>query len=191
MKVRNIYIAFIYFAIILIAGCSKTGNGVVNPPQDNNLLTNGSFEADSSGSLQGWQIFYEDTAYVNFSKDVPPYGGSFSVRLLNNWSFAGYISQSIVPQEGSRVYQLSASAKLVDPGFFENWGTMRISVHRYGTEESNKSLNISDTSWISVSILDTLDIYPGDTLTVYLSGNKGQFTQGYILFDLVKLEKVE
>lgn len=190
MKTLNIFIISLSVVSLAIGGCSKSENQIVNPPSDSNLLTNGSFEIGGAGSLQGWSANTSDTAFVNFSTDVPPGGGSFSVRLRNEWSFPGTLWQTIVSTAGTHRYRLSAFGKAIRSNINAG-GDMRIQFKQSGGWISTKSFHFSDTTWTSASLLDTLTTASGDTIAVNLRGNIDQFSFGYVLFDLVKLEKLD
>lgn len=72
---------------IFSLSCNYDDN-VVDPYSINNLIANYSFEKNGSASLEGWTPMINDTNLVNYSKDVPPNGGNYSLKLTSIWTFA-------------------------------------------------------------------------------------------------------
>lgn len=175
---------------LAMVGCPKSEDQITNPPSDTNLLTNSSFEVSGGASLQGWMVNTTDTAFVNFSTDTPSGGGSFSVRLRNEWSFPGSVWQTVALPSGTHRYRLTALAKVVRAAMNAG-GDMRIQIKQAGTWSTTKNFHFSDTTWTSASLLDTLTTVAGDTIAVRLRGNIDQFSFGYVLFDLLKLESLD
>ncbi|RCK72650.1 MAG: hypothetical protein IGBAC_0461 [Ignavibacteriae bacterium] len=190
MRTQNIFPIIICVISLATQGCSKSENQIVNPPSDTNLLVNGSFEISGGASLQGWQTNTSDTAFISFSTDVPINGGSFSLRLRNEWTFPGAVWQTIVPSSGTHRYRLSASAKVLRSGAMAD-GRISIGIKQAGIWNTTKSFSFSDTMWTEIVMLDTLTTVTGDTLRVSLAGGGTQFSFGYALFDLVKFQKLD
>ena len=175
---------------LLFVSCSNSHDSVISPPiSDNNLLSNGSFELNGVPSLQGWRSVFTDTATVSFSTDVPTNGGSFSLRLKNEWSFAGRIAAVVPAPVGMHRYRLSAWVKCM-PYPYAN-GSMSLSLESPDSILSIKYFYFADTVWTGISLVDTLSATVGDTLFVGLSGDIHQFAAGYSFFDLCKLEKLD
>jgi hypothetical protein len=190
MKAQTVFWIILCIVSVAAKGCSKSENQIVNPPSDTNLVTNGSFEIGGGASLQDWQTNSTDTALINFSTDVPINGGSFSLRLKNEWSFPGAVWQSIVPPSGTHRYRLSAYAKVLRSGIMAG-GWISIGIKQGGTWNTTKSYAFTDTTWREIAIVDTLTTVPGDTLRVCLNGDGTQFSFGYALFDLVHFQRLD
>ena len=189
MTIQTLF-SIIFVISLALLGCSKSENQIINPPSDNNLFVNGSFEIGGASSLQGWQMNTSDTAFINFSTDAPIGGGSFSLRLRNEWTFPGAVWQTIVTSSGTHRYRLSASGKVLRSGVSAD-GWMSIAIKQAGTWSTTKSFSFYDTSWTEITILDTLTTASGDTLRVSLSGGGTQFSFGHTLFDLVQFQKLD
>lgn len=180
------------FVLIALYGCSEFNEELINPPIDKNLISNSSFEINGAPSLQGWVKSSNDTSYINFSIDVPPDGGNYSVRLRNEWSFPGSIRYFIVPETGTNQYLLSVWGKVLPhtPAHLAG-GDVSLFHINAGNWTLRKYLYFSDTTWTRDTLLDTLSTTSSDTLAIILQGNIDQFSYGYILFDLCKFEKLD
>ena len=175
-----ITLSFIYF------NCT-TGVDFIS---DVNLVSNGSFEIGGQPSLAGWNIYSPDSSAVTFSSDVPPWGGSYSVRLMNQWIRPGWIQTMIVALPDTHVYRLSAFGKL-SPGYYPSYGQVWLSLHKPDTILHVSDLYFYDTSWISKSIVDTLMIAPGDSVEIAIRGDYHQMAAGYFFVDRVSFEMVK
>jgi hypothetical protein len=169
------------------AGCERTGNTLVDADTGRNYLVNTSFERGGAPTIVGWQEHQPDTGYVSFAADAPPGGGEFAVRLRNEWTFPGSIRQTLTGIEGRNVYRVGASAKVVPTGLFAG-GDLSLQVQRSGVWVTTQSVHFTDTTWTDGSLVDTLTTGMTDSIAVVLSGDFGQFSSGYVLFDLVSLE---
>jgi hypothetical protein len=175
--------------VIAFQRCSK--DETLSPSTEVDLITNGSFESHGVPSLDGWRASTTDTAFINLVADTPPGGGSFSVRLKNDWGTPGNLRQTIVPSNGTHRYRLSSHGKTIRYGQYAG-GTFWIHIKRGNSwTTSNKILHFSDTTWTSTWIVDTLTTTPSDTLEVSISGDGGQWPFGYVLVDMVKFERLD
>jgi len=190
MNTHTLLSVFLASVLLALEGCNKSEETVVNPPSDSNLIVNGSFEAHGVPSLEGWTRAADDTSFINFSTDVPAGGGSFSVRLKNEWTFPGTISYNVVTRAGTHRYRLSAWAKAIRLGLFAG-GEMAILVKTPEGLAFRKQLHFSDSNWISGSLLDTMTTVSPDTVVIMLRGNIDQWSYGYVLFDLCRFERLE
>jgi hypothetical protein len=157
---------------------------------DGNLLTNGSFEMNGAPSLQGWKASTADTSFVNFSSDVPPQSGSFSVRLRNEWVFPGSLWQGMRVPSGTHRYRLSAFGRVIPIGMRAG-GRVEILVKRASSWMTSKYLSLPGPAWTPLSLVDTLTTVSGDSIAILLSGSAGQHDFGYALFDLVRFERLD
>ena len=191
MKAPYLTIAVLLGLSTLTSGCSGSGGEIVNPPTGISLISNGSFEFNRLPSLQGWTANVADTSYVNFSPSTPPDGGSYSVRLRNEWSFPGSIEYSVVSAPGTHRYRLHAWARAVLTGALRAGGEMSILLDSSGNTTIRKSWHFADTTWTDAGLLDTLTTGTKDTVLIRLRGNIDQFSNGYVLFDLCTFEQLD
>lgn len=188
IKNLNFMVLSSFSAILFIIILSCAEDEIITQPfNDNNLITNGSFENKGLPSLNGWHSSTTDTSYINFSNDVPPAGGYFSAKLLNAWTFAGTIEQEVVLPAGTQIYKLSAWAKKTS----QSWtgGVIMLLLKTAGVESVRKYSIVSDTTWTHHSIKDTLATSSTDTIIIRLRGALDQFSGGYTYFDLCRFEK--
>jgi len=190
METTRLIILALLVSVFLLMGC-KSDQSIVNPPPENNLIANSSFELNSSPSLTGWVANTTDTAYIRFALDAPCGGGYYSVLLKNEWSFPGTISYAIAPPVGTHRYQLSAWGKAIRTGSFPSSGEMAILIRRATLDSLRKSFYFSDSTWTYASLFDTVTTVATDTLLIRLRGNYTQFSSGYVLFDLCKFLKLD
>lgn len=192
MKKIHLALPAILATGLALVSCGKSDNPAASPGPDANLIANGSFENAGNPSLLGWSAGAADTAYVNYSADVPPGGGICSVRLLNQWTFPGSVSCSVAAQAGTHRYRLSAWGKaLKSAPLARAGGALTLSLKSMGGIGFRKSCVFADTIWTYGELLDTLSTTANDTLVVSLRGNFDQLSFGYILFDLCRLVKLE
>ena len=189
---KNIFLYVVIFILVVLIYCSEPNDTIINPPPDKNLITNSSFEISGEPSLQSWLKSTNDTSYINFSIDVPPNGGNYSVRLRNEWSFPGSIRYLIVPETGTNQYLLSVWGKVLPhtPAHLAG-GDVSLFHISAGNWTLRKYLYFSDTTWTRGTLLDTLSTTSSDTLVIILRGDISQFSYGNILFDLCKFEKLD
>jgi hypothetical protein len=176
----------IVFIIILSCINFNCSTGVESIP-DLNLLSNGSFEINGHPSLAGWNIYWYDSSAVIFSNDVPPGGGSHSVRLVNRWVSSGWIQTTIAALPDTHIYRLSAYGK-ISPGYYPSYGWISLAMHKADTVLNELNLYFEDTSWVFESIIDTLKGFPGDSIEIHIRGDYHQMAAGYFFVDRVSLE---
>jgi len=177
-------------AVILLAltGCSDNNIYGVWPPLGSNLISNPSFEYKNAPTLDGWTPSTSDTAFVNFSEDVPPDGGSYSVRLRNEWSFPGSIRYAIAPVPGRDRYRLAVWGKAVKSGSLFAGGWMALQTTKNGIDTVQRYLHFTDSVWTYGQFDVTIPAGTADSIIVQLRGNIDQWSYGYVLFDLCSLE---
>jgi hypothetical protein len=187
----NYYLAvYAPIAILAISGC-KNSTIVIGPSGQQNLIVNGSFEQSGNPSIDGWRQSYSDTSFLQFSTDVPPNGGSYSVSLRND--FGGPYLQAFVPvEEGVHSYRLSAWSKAIPPsGLFSATGGLTIFYKTIDTLIYRKWAFFADPVWTEHVLLDTLSAQQGDTLVISLVTGGGQWSYGQTLFDLVGFSRLD
>ena len=150
-----------------------------------NLLQNSSFEVNNQPTLQSWVA---DTTLRKFVQDVPPNGGQWSLQLSPGWfPQEGYARTYISGQSGVGVYQLTV--------WIKNMNGFRSSV-RFGQWSQNawvnfKQIPCDSSTWTQYSLVDTISLQPNDTIAVHLSAGETELAAGYVMFDLVRLEKIQ
>ncbi len=177
---------------IIFNGCRKSSDTISGPPSSTNLIMNSSFENNGNPSLEEWKSYVDDTSAINFSNSLPPDGGNFSVRLLNDWTSMAEIFYKVVPQSGTHAYRLSVWGRTIKPdSFLSASGNLSITLKTGDTQTQRKSLWFQDTVWTMYSLLDTVTTVSTDTIIIDLRAGMGQFSWGYTLFDLCKFEKLD
>lgn len=192
MKTKRLILYIVAAGSFLFIRCSREEKSIVNPPDENNLITNSSFEFNNNPSLDYWSDTSADSSYVSFSRDAPTDGGNYSIRLKNEWTFPGTIVYYVIPPAGTHRYRLSvyAKAKRHTPTSFAG-GYMSLIQVSSGNSTVEKYLRFTDTTWTSGSLIDTLSTTSSDTLIIQLQGNIDQWSYGDILFDLCTFEKLD
>lgn len=182
MKAKFNFSISLVLVIIIITGC-KNSSTVTPPAGDNNLIPNPSFEINGSPSLQGWGwSFKTDTSAYNFSGDVPPNGGKYSVVLIPNWGPAITLSSTVSATTGTHIYEFSVWAKRIGVS-----GGMVFSWKKQDSLIRKKSLTLFDTVWTNYKLIDTLNSTAGDSIVVSINGGFSQLQTGQTFFDLCKL----
>lgn len=150
-----------------------------------NLIQNSSFESNNQPTLQSWVT---DTTLRKFVQDVPPNGGQWSLQLIPGWfPQEGYARTYVSGQSGVGVYQISVWVKSTN-----GWrSTIRLGQWAQGTWINSKQISSDSTLWIQYSLIDTLSVQPNDTIAVHLSAGRAEIAKGNVLFDLVRLEKIQ
>lgn len=193
MDKTRIFFTMTACAMLIIEGCQDSGSTSSSPQAEDDLLENNSFEVGGSPSLAGWLQYTNDISKVRPSDDVPPGGGNSSVSLANIWSSPGAIWQNLVAPSGTHRYELTVWAKASPTSFpFLSGGYLDILVKSSGgTWTRRKELHFSDSTWTWRQLSDTLTTSPADTIRIWLQGNFGQSSRGYVLFDLCKFVKLD
>ena len=192
MKAIIFSLLIILFLSLLQLGCKGSINSTGYSQEDYNLISNGSFEINAEPSLEGWYPINSDTSYINYSMDVPPGGGKYSVKLMNAWVIAGAITAYTIPSIGTHQYRFSVWAKVLKGSPYSIYGgEILILTKSKGTINFEKLYQFSDTSWTYGEIIDTLNSTKVDTVLIKLQGDITQFSSGYTLFDLCRFEKID
>jgi hypothetical protein len=143
MKAAFLLFMSIFFTGIF-AGCSS--ETVTNSQPDNNLLINGSFAINQNFSLKGWSVRAADSTFVTSSTDVPYFWDRYSVKLKNEWTFPGTITQTAAVPLGMHQYRLSAWGKTTQTYHIAG-GEMGMAIQRSDSVGEIKWLGFSDSTW--------------------------------------------
>ena len=178
---------FFKIIFLLIPLFINSCNNITGPLIQINLLQSPSFEENDQPSLKGW---IGDTSVINFSNDVPPEGGKWSIFIYGNNSLTlrpirpDQIIQKVKLLKGTYIYTFSFWAKADSiNGSFAILGTIK-----NDTSRLDKNLEITKPTWTNYTIVDTLSYANYDSVEVFFgAGYSFQGVQGKIFFDLCSL----
>ena len=190
--IRTLIFSIIFFGILFYS-CKKSGDTIVDPPKDNNLIANSSFESNGNPSLEGWRVYWPGTALVQTVQDAPPGGGSWSVAIQNGAIMSNnQVEYHIAtPATGRHAYRLSFLGKYTSGNrLLLSCQIGEISLHRGNTmySDSKWAVKMDTTFWKLYSVIDTLDTRTGDSLVVRLAGCMEGSPSATTYFDLCRLE---
>jgi hypothetical protein len=173
---------------VALSNLECTKSDITSPALDENLLTNGSFESNNSPSLSGWTPYFNDTAYVDFDRDVPPNGGSYSLKLKNYIMSQGSVLTMIpIKQATNRIHFTFWSKSTPTSNFHSVLAVCRINIKKPGIYLIGAMNMYQDSVWTQHTVEDTISVTTVDTLYVELSAGSVDYTSGYSLFDLCRL----
>ena len=180
---KNLFKIILLLIPLLINSCDKATGPVF---QTN--LQNPSFEENGQPSLSGWNV--SDTSMINFSNDVPPDGGKWSLVMYGrNTLIQGRVRLNLVSQKvnllkGTYIYTFSFWAKTDS----SNGSVAVLSAIINDTSRFYKNLEITNSNWTNYNIVDTLSSANYDSVeAVFLNGLSFQGVQGKTFFDLCSL----
>ena len=186
MKLNSFYLILIFINVLLYEPIN-CNSSLIEPPIDNNLLTNGSFEINNIPTLNGWQFGNKQLA--NLVNEAPSGGGNWSLQLTSDWApTTGYVYTPVLNVKSGDIVRLSAYVRAY--GKFGGRGIIGLYAGSKLLPGYMKSASSIDTLWNRISVIDTLNLTPGDTLWVILSSPITEIIPFQQLFDLVKLEKI-
>lgn len=175
------------FINVLVYEPINCNQSIIEPPFDNNLISNSSFEIDNVPTLKGWRLGNKQLAKL--VKQAPPGGGNWSLQLTSDWApTTGYAYTSVPNLKSGDIIRLSAYVR--GYGKFGGRGIIGLAVGSKFYTVNLKSTSSSDTLWNRISLTDTLNLTPGDSVWVVLSSPITELIPFRQLFDLVKLEKI-
>lgn len=173
-----------FLIILFFLSCAESDDTIYEQENDTNFLINSSFEINGNPSLLGW--YSPDTSMIDFAQDTPPDGGNWSVTLEANWGPPFFISSTVAAKQGTHHYNLSLWSKVQGVG-----GAAYLNLKQTDTLIVRKSVTISDTTWTTYSLLDTITAIESDSIVVTLTGGFSHLFYGKTYFDLCMLEKIE
>jgi hypothetical protein len=182
MKLSFRLVSLVCLLLSGVLSCSK--DRITEPPRNQNVMIDESFEKDGRASLVGW-LPDDTTAYIKFSPDVPLEGGDWSLTIGAGWVPDIYFVSKKVPLfPGTNSYRLSF------------WAKSKGMPILYKFEKADQPSVVrlvypADTAWSVYSVIDTISADPCDSILVGLSGGSGEVVLGPTWFDLVKLEKLD
>ena len=191
MKIKFYYL---FAAIIIFCTVCKKDKSL---SQTVNLITNPSFEYNGQPTGNTW--FYQfgalknDTLAVEFTNDVPPEGGNWSLKLnigstQGNYHWFGFANTYISGINGTHIYNLKAWMK---PSL--NWhGSINIGKLSNKKFTKTKEVSTSSENWAIYSVTDTITTSINDSIVINLyTGTQPVGWRHYVLFDLIELTKTK
>lgn len=177
------YLVILSFLSIFLCKCSE--DDTTAPPTEENLLINTSFENNGRFSTVGWTV----PASSDSSNDVPPNGGSFSLRLQSNAPPEEFAYIKVPVKTQYSINKLTFWAK--STGVTSNIpGKAILSLIRNGASIKSHSIQVDQISWQSFSIQDTFSVAEGDSFLVQFSGGISQLLSARAYFDLCQLQGI-
>ncbi len=184
-----------YFALFLILFLSLAAvqcSSPTGPSPNTNLLKDPSFENNGNASLTGWNAY---TSFINFSNDVPPEGGKWSIFMYGYNPLSAQpilldpINQKITTLKGSYVYSFSFWSKA--DSTTDAYG--KVFAFRNDSLISIKSVAVTDSNWAQYFIIDSLSSTDADSLKIiFFGGASYPFKPaGKTYFDLCSLTAKE
>jgi hypothetical protein len=192
MKQRLTIILTSLSLAISVDACKKHFEDTLGPIESVNLVSNGSFESDTSFSTSHWQINGVSGCYER-SIDVPSSGGNYSIAFKICGFAPQEFSQLIAAKPGRHVYRFEYSVKNVHGGTEVFFGINRSdsTMVRYDQEFS---LTETDSAWRRCASIDTIETILGDSLNIILRGsldNAPHLVTSKTLFDLIELVELQ
>lgn len=173
--------------LLVAATVSGCGNSSTRPraPTWEDVLPNGSFERAGRPTLDGWRAVSAPLA--TFVHEAPAGGGDWCLKLSADWAPTSGVVYAKIPElRSGDVLRLAASVRAVNR---EGGGSIEIAVGK-NSWQVRKVASSADTSWTTLSIVDTLALAETDSVWVRLSSFPTEISSREGLFDLVKLERL-
>lgn len=170
------------FFLLLFASCKP--KGPTSPGAEPIVLFNSSFESGGKPSDSLWNL--PPPPAFNFSTDVPPNGGKYSIFIEAGNPGQNAVATLALPP-GMHVYRLSVWAKTT--AVIASADLLSFSAD--GSEGLRKRVDIPDTAWHQYSLDDTVTAQAGDSVKVILSAGIGEVIFSLAYFDLCKLEQIQ
>ncbi len=177
--------AILPLLLIISIGCRQQTESI-SIVSGENLLQNPSFEENGNSSGDYWRI--HNYPGLQFAKDAPPNGGTWSLSLTGDWRPASaYVSQTLVTPAGVRDFRLTFWTK-------NEWGGNQVLVRGIyaDTTQTVASLTAQASSdWRQFSLTFQLPTPAPDSLRVELWAPPTQLARIITLYDLVSLEAIQ
>ena len=176
------------YALLFLAifNCEKNKDIIKPERPTNQILLYSSFEKDGQPGNNGWLI--KDESSENYSTDVPPGGGNYSLSLRgDSLNLLGEWARIILPAiDGNNIYRFSFWCKQQGA-----CGIVHIYVKTSDTSGYyTKSKLACDSLWSYYTIVDTIQTNENDSLMLLIGSEHAWVPDGKAYFDLCKLEKL-
>lgn len=179
---RNVALIIISLGLLILSACDKNSTEL----EDILVLSDG-FEVLGNPTHAGWQIVPELT---DFDGDTPLDGSVYSLKLMPGNDIEGTAIKTIDAEHGDGIFKFSVWAKMSadQPG---GTGYIKFGVLRGDLLTQRSSIELVDTLWAQLEVIDTLSFEPNDQIYIGLSCGAGHTgDQWYSLFDAVRIEKI-
>jgi len=197
----SFYLPLTLSAGIIFSACQKTANAPqLQSQSQDDALTNTtstliykfSFETkDHDTSFKGW------SGYPNFSKDVPPNGGVWSLQLIPELiPYGGHAEHVVKLDTGSYRLRFSCYTKIQSNSTNSGTGYLRLIKQRISTTNTNQQRKtlaetpFTNHDWEVNHVTADVNIKPGDVIIIQVSAGLAELVTWTALFDKVKLEKL-
>jgi hypothetical protein len=178
-----IFIISLIALVLVITTCQEDENPIITT--GSNVLINSSFEKGDSSSADGWII--SPNPLGGFSKDVPPGGGTFSLRLQAATPEGGKATITVPVLPDKQVYKLTFWAKT-----YEDSNSVLLDFITSSETPQTDTIEIRDTVWTQYSFTtDTLQVSEGDSLRITYRAGIEQILLVNSFLDLCRLEAVD
>lgn len=170
--------------MLFISCATKT----TQPVPEENYLPNGSFETYGAPSLYSWTP--ANSELVDIVPQPAPRGGFFSLQLTADWApTSGFVTTTVPDLKDGDIVRLSAYVRARGS---EGGGSISVHNGNPSTPAATQSkwASTSDTIWTLLSVTDTLELGPGDSLYVMLSSLVTELRPRVGQFDRVTLVRI-
>ncbi len=178
MKI-NLLSYILAFAGIL-AGCDHLTELA---PQQEELITNPSFERNGQPSLDGWTVDSNINITPVFSADVPSSGGKWSVVIAAGDRVMFMLHAHVTVPAGQHPYHFSIWGKCDGKS---GYADLALNGTRF------RSISIVDTTWTLYEADDALEAVSGDEVTITLTSHGSDGTNAPACwFDLCRFNVIK
>ena len=175
--------------LVLLSGCADSTTAPESG-NDQNLLSNGSFEREGEASLEGWRV--ADPVVVELADDPGPAGGDHNLCMHASWlPPSGFVWAPVPGVRNGDV--LTASTWMKVGG--EHWLPPSFTLF-VGQDPLNAGMGTSkvattdSTDWTLLEIVDTITLGAADSVYIVLRGPACETCpHGMACFDLVQVTK--
>jgi hypothetical protein len=174
----------LYLFVSFFLSCENSVD--TNKGSNEDLIQNYSFEINGNPSINGWTFksnYSADTLFTNFSNDVPPSGGKWSVFLIVSDRIVRYLQIKIAAPTGENHFKLSVWAKSYSSIPTSSPGFISLALNNANI----KRIDIQDSTWRYYETMDTISAGKGDTITVELFAGTAYMVRA-TYYDLCRLE---
>lgn len=168
-KIQNFILLLFFLSISIAVIISCSSNSEIN------LVCNASFESNRQPDISCWKLMMDTLTYSDwYSTDVPPNGGTFSLKLAGSEdaSFEPYAETYITKLSGKYHLHISAYIKSL-------YGDQ--SIHLSATKKRNNAIiqtaeyrDGAFNEWKNFKIVQEFQMDSTDTLFIGITQSSGQ-----------------
>ncbi|MCB0713760.1 MAG: hypothetical protein KDD67_15645 [Ignavibacteriae bacterium] len=175
---------YLFFTILSLSLTAFSCGESSIDPSGNNILLYESFESPID-KLVGW--WFGDPALAEIVEEAPEGGDKQALRLSADWApTLGFIYRPITGVKSGDILTLSAYVRATSA---QGGGMIALITGSTINSTRRKTAESADQHWQFLSVTDTVQLAPNDTVWVLLSSFNTEAMQRRGLFDLVKLER--